>query len=374
MSRLNLSAVVLIAAILLVPSITFAAASDDVALRIRFGMKDKAATKWDGKLVLSEGKVTSMRGWRWAPGDSADESGWTVSTRRQPAQGSAEKARIAAGGKMPMGDNGFTVQLSGTKPDTSITFDSEAGKHEFKLSDVPYGKTLSALDGNLQIERVPAPAELAVTTEDEDYPSIAAGKDGTLYAAYVSFAHGKDFQGARERPVTKESGPVSGPNMQGAIRHLDKPEDFDYLAEPAGGEQVFLRVGKKDGSWSEPIAVTDGKEEVYRTALAVDGSGRVWVFYSAHQGADENLDHGNWELMARPFDANGKSTGAAVNVSNAAGNDFMPAATTDSTGKVWVAWVGGREKSFNIFSSHQEGEQFAKPQRVTDQAANEWEP
>ena len=66
--------------------------------------------------------------------------------------------------------------------------------------------------------------------------------------------------------------------------------DGSAAAEPAGGEQIYLRVGR-DGSWGEPIPVTDGKAELYRPAVAVDGDGRVWMFYSLHIDAGEKLDH-----------------------------------------------------------------------------------
>src|SRR5439155_22766209 len=52
----------------------------------------------------------------------------------------------------------------------------------------------------------------------------------------------------------------------------------------------------------------------------------------------------------------------------------MPAAATDSDGKVCVTWVGGREKNFNVFVASQEGERFSAPRRLTQSAANEWEP
>jgi hypothetical protein len=317
-------------------------AAEPVSLRVRFGVKDKEGQDWSGKMELSEGSVQSTRGWRWMPGDHANGNEWTIATRRGAAQSAAERKRVAEGAKLPVRDNGLIATLTDTKPDTSISFSSKPGDTTFKLSDIPYGKPHVALDGNLVIERVPSATDLAVSTDDEDYPTIARGKDGTLYLAYVAFTHGKDFQGPRERPASAESGPVVGPLAAGAVRKIEKPEDLDYLAQPTGGEQIYLRIRRPDGAWQEPIAVTDKKNELYRPAIAVDGSGHVWVFYSAHLDADKNLDHGNWELMARRFDAQGKPGGDAINLSNEAGSDFMPAATTDSAGKAWVTWVGGR--------------------------------
>ena len=123
----------------------------------------------------------------------------------------------------------------------------------------------------MEVERVPAATSLAETMADEDYPAAAVGKDGTVYVAYLAFTRGKDFQGARERPTTPESGPNTGPLATGEVRKIEKPADFDYLAQPAGGEQIFLRTWR-NGTWGEPVAVTDGKQELYRPAVAVDGA------------------------------------------------------------------------------------------------------
>ena len=349
-------------------------ADETVALRIRVGLKDKEATDWSGKLALSEGNVEAIRGWRWMAGDGAEGNEFTLSTRRKQAQNAAERKRVQGGERMPMSDNGVIVTLAGATESATVTFDAKPGKAEFKLADVPYGKPLDALDGNVQVERVPAAQAWTETNADEDYPSVAAGKDGIVAVAYLAFTHGKDFQGARERMATAESGPVTGPLQTGRVQKIEKPEDFDYLAQPAGGEQVFLRVRSGDGAWGEPIAVTDGKQELYRPAVAIDGDGKIWVFYSAHVGADATLDHGNWELMARRFDRDGTNAGAIVNVSSAPGSDFMPAAATDSQGKVAVTWVGGRESRFNVFVAAQEGEKFSAPKRISDSPGNEWEP
>jgi hypothetical protein len=354
-----------------------ASAAEQVGLRIRFGMKDKEPTDWSGKIGVSEGKVASIRGWRWNVGDSVEGDSFTVATRRPAAQSGAERAQVAAGNKLPIQDNGIIVALSDVTDNAEVTLETKPQKETVKLSELRYGQPVLRMEGNIQIERVPVATEFAGTMEDEDYPAAARAKDGTLYVAYVSFKHGKGFEDVRERPATPESGPVTPPGGGGGpVKMINKPEDLDYLATPAGGDQILVRVRDKSGKWGGPIAVTDRKQEVYRPAVAVDGQGTPWIFYSAHVDADKNLDHGNWELMAVKFPG-GEAKAAElqpINVSKAEGADFMPAATTDSQGRVWVTWVGGREQNFHIFTAHQDGEKFSEAQRVSQAKGNEWEP
>src|SRR5881394_814261 len=83
-----------------------------VALRIRFGMKDAEPTDWSGKVSVSGGgggRVESIRGVRWMPGDHAEGDAFVVNTRRQAVQTPADRNRVAAGGQMPMTENGIVV-------------------------------------------------------------------------------------------------------------------------------------------------------------------------------------------------------------------------------------------------------------------------
>lgn len=346
--------------------------SGPVTLRIRFGMKDKEPTDWSGKLQAGSAKVEDIRGWRWMDGDSADGNAFTARTRRGTAQNAAQRAQVAAGVMLPIQENGIVVTLSGCRDEEEIKFESKPAKGSFTLAKLPYGERLSLAEGNVTVERVPSAQALAASTADEDYPAIATAKDGSLYIVYLAFTRGRDFQGARERVATKESGPEEG-TFGTPVRMIEQPGDLAYLAQPIGGEQLYLRI-QRDGRWSQPIAVTDGKQELYRPAVTVAGDGRVWVFYSAHLDHDRNLDHGNWELMARSFAADGTGASEPINISGTAGSDFMPAAATDSRGQAWVTWVGARGGSFHVFASSQQNGGFSKPQRVSQFDGNEWEP
>ncbi len=349
-----------------------AADDEQVTFSIRFGMRDQQPTDWSGKLVVpASGNVESIRGLRWMQRDSAEGSTWNVRTRRKNPQGTADRKRIEAGLALPMQDNGLLVTLSGCSDEDPLRFETGPASITFRLNQLGYGKSLWGGNGNVVIQRVPVVQPLATTAADEDYPAMAVGKDGTVYAVYLSFMRGRDFQGDRENLATKESPPTAGAASN--TRMIDQPGDLAYLAQPAGGEQLYLRI-LRDGQWSEPIPVTDGRLELYRPTIAVAGDGRVWVIYSAHLDPDKNLDYGNWELLARSFAADGSDPSEPIQVTHADGTDFMPAAATDSKGRVWVTWVGARDDRFHVFTAHQEGSRFSQPTRVSDFEGNEWEP
>src|SRR6202011_1979074 len=100
------------------------------------------------------------------------------------------------------------------------------------------------------------------------------------------------------------------------------------------------------GSWSEPIAVTAPGGDLYRPAVAVDGAGRAWVFWSANS-------RGNFDLWACLI-VNGEA-GSPRQLTTEAGSNISPAAATDASGRVWVAWQGWRNGRAMIFSATQQG-------------------
>jgi hypothetical protein len=140
--------------------------------------------------------------------------------------------------------------------------------------------------------------------------------------------------------------------------------EFSELKVPTGGDQILLRKFS-NGVWGEPIAITEPGEDLYRPAVAVDGSGRPWVFWSANA-------KGNFDVWTRPVE-NGKP-GSAIQLSTEPGSDVDAVATTDSKGHVWVAWQGWRNGRAAIFATTQNGNAFPKAVAVSKSNGNEWNP
>ncbi len=326
----------------------------DLGVRIRFGLMDREPATWDGTVAVQPGQVTAITGWRFEAEDEAQGiTGWKASTRRlagKPARtNNARKAAAAGvdvGGKGPVLDNGVYVSFTGVTEASVVEVKTAKGAFTFKLADVPIGTGRESLGGSVDIERVAVATPLTTGRTDDDYPAAVVGADGTLWVTYVSFTPGID-RDERSRPFLKE------------------PADLSFLATPPGGDQIWLQ-GRKDGKWSEPIAVTPGKADVYKCAAAVDGSGKVWVFWS------EQKD-GHFDIWARPF--TGGKAAEPQRLTTDRGNDVSPVAATDGKGQVWVAWQGARDSRFQILARHQADDGTWSPETtVSTNRRNSWAP
>ena len=147
------------------------------------------------------------------------------------------------------------------------------------------------------------------------------------------------------------------------------PKDFSKWKSPTGGDQIFARK-LSGGVWGKPIAVTAGGGDLYRSAIAVDGQGRAWVFWA--QNVKPAGGRANFEIFARVIQND--APGAQVQISNDPGSDIDPVAATDAGGNVWVAWQGWRNGKAAIFAASQSGDKFSAPAAVSQSAGNEWNP
>jgi hypothetical protein len=354
--------------------IPVAAVAGDAGVRIRFGLNDREPTVWNGSVAVQPGKVVSVSGWRFEQGDKAEGASWTASTRPVAANprtnvakakagakgkgkaGAAAKAKAKAGaGTSGLADNGVLITLTEVTEDSTVTVKTEQGELRFKLSEIPYGRYVERAGGGVQIERVAASRPVTSDRQtDDDYPSAAIAKDGTLYLAYTSFTPGIDRD---ERARTWSQA----------------PGDLSFLAQPPGGDQLFVR-SVKDGAVSQPIAVTETGADIYKSAIAVAGDGTAWIFWSQNKNYQPfpNNPTANFDIWARPL-KDGR-LGAARRLSESAENDIWPVAATDSAGKVWVAWQAARRGVFTIVARRQEGDAFAAEQVVSTQSRSCWAP
>ena len=314
-----------------------------VGVRVIFGLTDQAEVKWDGSAAARGGHIASIEPWRFEGSDALSGNSWTASTHIVRLFGG--RGLFGNTVQLPYVANGVVLYLDDASENTSIDVTTAQGNFSIRLSDVPYGKTASALNNRVMVDRIPPVTQLTSSPEEQDYPAAIADKSGNVWVAYMEFKHNPDHNRLRANPTQ----PIT---------------DFSQLKAPTGGDQVMLMkiAGGKAG---EPIAVTPGGGDLYRPAIAMDGSGRVWVFWSQN-------DRGNFDVWGRVIDS-GKP-GATVRISNAAGSDVDAVAAADSQGRVWVAWQGWRNGKAAIFASSQNGNRFSSSAAVSSSTGDEWNP
>ena len=102
-----------------------------------------------------------------------------------------------------------------------------------------------------------------------------------------------------------------------------------------------------------------------RTAVAIDGQQRVWVFWSENRKS-------NFDIYAKSY-TKGKWS-KETRLTTDAGTDVNPVAATDSAGRVWVAWQGFRDGNLEVLAAAQEGERFTAESTVSFSKLSDWDP
>ncbi len=301
------------------------------------GIGDKTGTNWDGSITVAGANVQILRGWRFTGADSiSGTTGWKTSTRPTPALNPPG----------PIQETGIIVKISAGTAPVTFNITTTQGNFSFSSQELPFGVSKTFLNGRVLAAQTGAQFQLTSSAEEEDFPSMAGAGDD-VYLAYTEFVHG-------ERSLAVG---------QGSPQPIT---DFAFLARPAGGDQLLLmHYSKAQRIWTGPFPVTGTGQDLMRSAVAVDGQGRAWIFYSAQRG-------GNFDIYARYAHADG-SLSPEIRLTSDPGTDLFPVATTDASGRVWVAWQGYRNNNLEILASAETGDTLAAEALVSVSPASDWD-
>jgi hypothetical protein len=333
---------------LLYPKVTPLAASlsspNAQAYLIALGVNDAAPTTWDGSITATGATILGVQGWRFSSADSISGTSWKLATRTAPPP------PLQTSG--PMQENGVIVTVSAASGPVTFNVTTAQGNFSFASTDVPFGTTkflMKTAQGSysVHVSQTAAGLQLTTSNEEEDFPSMAQSGDD-VYLAYTEFVHGDR---------TKAVG----------LSTKQTVTDFTPYSRPAGGDQILLmHYSKSQRVWSGPFAVTNPGEDAMRSAVAIDGQARAWIFYSVQRS-------GNFDIYARSSAADGTMS-SEIRLTSDPGTDLFPVAATDITGKVWVAWQGFRNNNLEILASAQNGNVFWPETTVSTSPASDWDP
>ena len=323
-------------------AMTPAVAQNEVGVRILLGVTDQKTTKWDGSVAVRGAEVRAIEPWRFEPADSINGSSWKIATHAARLFNNGSQIGLFSPVIVP---NGIIVRISNNAPTIELAVKTAQGNFAVKLADLPYGKFVYGLNGRVSADLVPPVSQVTNDPQEQDLPSATTAKDGAIWLAYAEFTHNKDHDQLRA-------------NLKAA------PEEFSAYTQPTGGDRVLARA-YRNGSWSAPIEMSAGGGDINRPAIAVDGGGRTWVFWSQNE-------KGNFDIWARSIE-NGQ-LGKAVRITKEAGTDMDPVAATDAKGNVWVAWQGWRNGHAAILVSNQTSSGFSVAKPVAPSSGNQWDP
>lgn len=322
------------------------------AIMLEFGLCDMAPRRWDGSVSISEGTIVKIRGHHFSEDDKVNENhSWQATTKNWS---SIVPTGCLNPKEIPQ-PHGTLVQLVGVTiyyqaPETAtlrirlkeprtlcayvggwtfeeharVGFKTMAQEFEFSPADIPECAPLPLLGGRVQVFRVPPVEQISDRDYENDYPSVAVDKAGNVWVAWVGYRN--------------ES------------------------------EEILLRR-LSQGSWSEPVKVTEKPGDLFSTAMAADGKSRIWIVWSERED-------GNWHLMARSY--NGNSWSHIQKLISGQGNNLFHRLTRDPNGNLHLVWQGFRGGRFDIFlksligDSWSEGINLSDPNK--DERCNDWMP
>jgi hypothetical protein len=245
------------------------------AVLIELGLKDTEPTPWAGKATVTGARVVHREGYRFRDGDKLTEpDGWDASSRRPIRVPRMQPAVARTEGINPAG---VVLHLADLKDDAELSVElknAEQGQAKVALKDVLAGKPVTILDGKARLRLLTTATPVAVAKTEDDFPAACYGPDGTLWVAYVAYHVRDENRRIEQRPLREQ------------------PDNFKALYTPEFADQVMVKYNR-GGKWSEPIAVTDAKQDIVRCAIAADAAGSVVVAYSANRD-------GKHQLYARP--------------------------------------------------------------------------
>jgi hypothetical protein len=217
----------------------------------------------------------------------------------------------------------------------------------------------ATIAGELPGERISDPGKQG------DWPAIAYGKDGSLWAIWIEWndkdadrvlVRRRDPQGNWGLPIPMEDGnwdhysPAIVATPNGAMALWSGQSDGNY--------DLFAATVSTAGAPSKPQRLTTAPFADFNARAASDSAGNVTVVWQSFRA-------GNGDIYARRF---AKSAwGPETKISDSTGDDWEPAVALDKEGRAWISWDGYGTGNYDVYLRSFDGRKLSPVVAITSE-------
>jgi len=267
---------------------------------------------------VENGHVADLRGWQFDAGDEVRSPlEWRTATVvdeywyapwERSLQGTKRRTKLS--------ERGVLADLEMRGPGR-VEVSTAQGDFAFDPASIGWARRVRFLEGAVEVSRAPEVRAISKGAAAEDFPAAIEDSQGRGRLAWTTYTHG------------------------------------------VGDRLWTVRADE------EPVPLTPDGRDLAGVALAEDGLGRVWAFWSEQRGGD-------WDLWGR-YDR-GEEWSPPERLTQASGADILPVAASDGDGRLYLAWQSSRRGNSDVYVRILDGEDWREAFRVSDSAANEWAP
>ncbi len=187
--------------------------------------------------------------------------------------------------------------------------------------------------------------KLSFPMREDDWPAVAADRQGNLWAAFVSYSGLQDEIRLRRYSNGRWSGFLRVPDVSGTVWRprlaIDARDRPCVLWSQMVSENWDLYAAcLEDDRWLAVERLTRESMPDFNVAVATDASGNIHAAWQGFRGRTSHIflrsqREGKWL--------------PAVQVSTGTGNNWYPAIAVSGDGTIHVAWDSYRNGNYDIF-------------------------